>query len=1147
MVNFAKKFKNFFLLAVVMLAFTLMPLTSIPAVKTSSSDLLENYNAFDSALMQMLDKYGELDAEVATASSASEENLTEINRLIVTTNSDIDDCGAVAKAEFEEYHIFQYSNAEDAGQAYDYFSSLDSVEVGYDFIVSTETMGSEESEQQVEIDASYTYNSWGASYIGYETYVNSMLSAVAETDLSNVVVAVLDSGINTSHVLFEGRILHAYARSWVTETVTTQYAYEDMCGHGTHVSGTIAEATLSNVKILPLKVLNAAGKGYVSSIVSAINYAITLSNSSLPGLKVMNMSIGVDDSSSADGESVSARSTSLTNAVVNAYNNGVLSVVSAGNENRNTAYAVPANVDCAITVSAVQQSYEAATGRNLVFHGQYIDSFGMSHWGYSNYGPHVDFAAPGTSITSAYIGSSTARRTENGTSMAAPHVTAAVALVYSNPDFNNYNFNELITLLRQNADKSQLHLTGRFPVSSGERDDYYGYGLISLKNIGILTSGYVEFSNDNQFATSEFSLSLVYDGEYDSAVGEFVKIYYTTDENVVSLDIAASNKTLYTTPFKVSKTTKITAVAYVYDAYNNVLKKSHSCSYVYYFDNIDLSANYNYETTSSGLVLTKYLGKLQTLKVQDKIGGVDVVAIDEGAFNDSKVKVLYLPVVDSFKFNSRAFYSNAIIEKVISESPSLQIGNEAFRYCSNLNEVSFANATKVGSFAFANNSKLGSLYLPYVTEIGQHAISGSGVKTLLVGQNIQTFDIQSNLTLEKIYGYDATVAETFAEDNDIDFYDLTLRITDDFSVRKLVKKSDGLVLELGIIGFSAEYALNSSISSVTSVMTPIEEYEYVIKLNLTNLTIGNYEISVSLTDKFGNKTTSTNTNVIVLSDDAETYNISFDDGDFSIFIDGELVNPQTELFEGYDYEIEVSAKAGYEIEGITLNNQSVSSPVSVEMLSEDLVFAVSTKEKEILDVQFYVEDGGDVLVDGLKVDKSTVARNSNFSFVIEPKDGYKIDFVLVNGEEIMSTTNVYTVEGVAQDLVIDVNFTILKYNVTVIAGKGGSVFRKGVLTDSTNVAYGSDLEFDIVCSEGYVVDFITVNGEKIQFEDNSFKIENINQHCEIIVSFKTATVSIFDGEHSAIFIYFMVFVVLFIVFVLAKVSLAVYRKKKKNK
>jgi subtilisin family serine protease len=101
-------------------------------------------------------------------------------------------------------------------------------------------------------------------------------------------------------------------------------------------------------------------------------------------------------------------STSLDTAVKNSISAGITYSVSAGNNNRDACKFSPARVPTAITVGATTSSDARAS--------------------YSNYGKCVDLFAPGSSITSAWIGSNTATNTISGTSMASPHVTGVAAL-----------------------------------------------------------------------------------------------------------------------------------------------------------------------------------------------------------------------------------------------------------------------------------------------------------------------------------------------------------------------------------------------------------------------------------------------------------------------------------------------------------------------------------------------------------------------------------------------------------------------------------------------------------------------------------------------------------------------------------------------
>ncbi len=101
-------------------------------------------------------------------------------------------------------------------------------------------------------------------------------------------------------------------------------------------------------------------------------------------------------------------STSLDTAVTNSINSGVTYAIAAGNSKADACRYSPARVKAALTVGATTSSDARAS--------------------YSNYGSCLDLFAPGSSITSAWIGSNTATNTISGTSMATPHVAGVAAL-----------------------------------------------------------------------------------------------------------------------------------------------------------------------------------------------------------------------------------------------------------------------------------------------------------------------------------------------------------------------------------------------------------------------------------------------------------------------------------------------------------------------------------------------------------------------------------------------------------------------------------------------------------------------------------------------------------------------------------------------
>ena len=185
--------------------------------------------------------------------------------------------------------------------------------------------------------------------------------------------------------------------------------------------GVVGMAT--NAQLIPVKVLDSTGFGTDAQVICGLDYVAALAQSQ-PGPYVVNMSLG---DSNRPGETTCG-SSALHQAVCNLTNAGVTVVAAAGNDGTDAASFVPASYDEVIAVSAFTdfdgQRSSAGCQADFSDYGYQCDDTLAD---FSDYGSVVDVAAPGVHVLSDSLDGG--QVTLSGTSMAAPHVAGAAALV----------------------------------------------------------------------------------------------------------------------------------------------------------------------------------------------------------------------------------------------------------------------------------------------------------------------------------------------------------------------------------------------------------------------------------------------------------------------------------------------------------------------------------------------------------------------------------------------------------------------------------------------------------------------------------------------------------------------------------------------
>lgn len=251
------------------------------------------------------------------------------------------------------------------------------------------------------------------------------------TGSRDVVVAVVDTGIRRDHADLAANVVTDVDGQWGMDTINDDRDPADDQGHGTHVAGTIGAAGNNalgvtgvnwTVGLLGVKVLGADGSGPLDKIIEGLEYVLDQRTRGL-NVRVVNMSLGGWMPPSY------VFVIPYENAVKALSDAGILVVVAAGNEYQDIDHPGGPGSDPKspgtdyrglLCYPACFQLANTITVASVKAGGTLSD--------FSNYSPnYVDLAAPGSSILSTTMdGGYTAG---SGTSMAAPHVAGAAALL----------------------------------------------------------------------------------------------------------------------------------------------------------------------------------------------------------------------------------------------------------------------------------------------------------------------------------------------------------------------------------------------------------------------------------------------------------------------------------------------------------------------------------------------------------------------------------------------------------------------------------------------------------------------------------------------------------------------------------------------
>ncbi|MDR2109036.1 MAG: S8 family serine peptidase [Coriobacteriales bacterium] len=297
-----------------------------------------------------------------------------------------------------------------------------------------------------------------------------------------VTVAVIDTGARLTHDDLDNTILQnlawdAYRKQLLSESVSKNQISQggDVWGHGTHVAGIVAAEANNNLlgagvsynaNILPINVSYLSeGKLIISTLTirSALDYIIN--NKTAYNIRVVNISLGGYASDGVDHD--------LHDKIRQAYDNGILCVCAAGNDNT-SAISYPSDWDEVISVTSIDSDFKRSS--------------------FSDHNAHKDIAAPGgfykqsvwpesNTIFSTTRAGDSSGGYMHGTSMASPVVAGIAAMLFAaNPDLTVDQAKQIL----YGTARDQL---SNDPLDTPGRDDYYGWGVVDAAEAVLEAAG----------------------------------------------------------------------------------------------------------------------------------------------------------------------------------------------------------------------------------------------------------------------------------------------------------------------------------------------------------------------------------------------------------------------------------------------------------------------------------------------------------------------------------------------------------------------------------------------------------------------------------------------------------------------------------
>lgn len=621
-------------------------------------------------------------------------------RLIVKSDNSVDKLNSIGMASgFQNYHIVQFATEKDTENAYNIYLSDENI-----ISVTPDKVYNATCDYEVDYNGMITYKnnppqtleSWGSKVTGL--YDVKHYIELNNFSLDEIVVGVLDSGIDLNHEFFKDRIVRTLFNSASDGDESNETDISSFW-HGTSVSSVIVDSTPQNVKVANYRFINAQDQSTVTATVSAILAAID------DKVDIINASFLVADESGI-----------IQDALNEAHKASIPIIAGAGNDSwyiETFSSCLPAADEKVITVAALSENWLPTS--------------------WTAYSRCVDLIAPGENINTAY--GKNAYCVNSGTSFSAPLVSALVAMLKT--VYPNCSTNEIEMKIESTANPTDLIADS----------DLFGYGVIdAISACGFKRTDTPIVNYDSGKYIGEIQVEISADIDCE--------VYYTIDGSYPT----KNNGTLYTEPINLSND----ILYFKAIAYSENLLKSECVKRFYRLQTVGVDNSFTISEegkilsyTDDGIVDLIIPESINGITVSDIQSGTFSEAtflgvslpnclknVPSGSFLGNQT-LMFAEGANVTTIESAAFYNCPNLYSV--DFPLTEtIGNQAF-YCTvSLSQAEFYNCREIGNRAFMGDSCLRRAYFPSLNIMGYDCFNGCSMLSDVYVPNLNEFTYWSN-------------------------------------------------------------------------------------------------------------------------------------------------------------------------------------------------------------------------------------------------------------------------------------------------------------------------------------------------------------------------------------------------------------------